>query len=142
MSENEVVVEQTTENVNQPKRKLNGYQILNIVLASVLVALALGAGIYFLVKALNKEDPLTPVLNAENYNQVVVDMTYDDVIDIFGAGKRTESTGTNQVTYIWQDNGGRIMVITFTANRTAAGLVPQKVLEKAQSGIIVETPAA
>lgn len=126
--------------VDQPKRKLNRYQILNIVLISLLVALALGVGIYYLVKALDKPDPVLPVLTPENYEQVVVDMSYDDVIDIFGAGKRTEASGANEVDYIWQDNGGRIMIITFKANKTVAGLVPTKVLEKAQYGIIAETP--
>lgn len=52
--ENKVENNTVNEQEKAPKRKLNVYQIVSIVCAALLVAIALGVGIYFIVKAVQK----------------------------------------------------------------------------------------
>lgn len=147
--ENKSTENETTENETtnvKVKEKLNGYQILSIVLASILVALALGVGIYFIIKnAQENKNPntLTPLesrLTEENYNKITVGMTYEQVFAIMGEGKRTDSEDVNSINIVWQGNNSKIIVVTFSVVINNKGeLVPNTVTSKAQSGIINET---
>lgn len=125
---------------NSSKKKLNKYQIISIVCVSVMLALLLATGIYFIVK--NNRDkagskPLAQILTETNYNKIEVGQTYKQVTDIFGAGRRTSSEVTDQVTYIWETNNGKVLVITFTATRDKNNkIVAGTVIEKSQIGII------
>ena len=142
-------VVESTNTTKKPKIQLNRYQVISIVCASLLVALALAVSIYFIVKKAQEEDvpPHTPpavVLNAENYNQITVGMTYEQVFALIGDGKRASNDNIDQLTYMWQDNGGRYIIITFSAVDAPAGQqgkVAGSVLEKNQIGII-QTPQA
>ena len=137
---------ESTNTTKKPKIQLNRYQVISIVCASLLVALALGVGIYFIVKKVQEENvpPHTPpavVLNETNYNQIAVGMTYEQVFALIGDGKRASNDNVNQLTYMWQDNGGRYIIVTFTAEDAPAGQqgkVPGTVIEKNQIGVIAE----
>lgn len=139
----QTTAETNTAETKKPKIQLNRYQIISIVCASLLVALALGVGIYFIVKAAKEKDPgYTPpavVLTADNYNQITNGMTYAEVFEILGSGKRSTNNEVGQLNYTWQDNSGHYIVITFTATAGTgenAGLVPGIVISKAQIGIL------
>ena len=137
---------ESTNTTKKPKIQLNRYQVISIVCASLLVALSLAVGIYFIVKKAQEEDvpPHTPpavVLNETNYNQIAVGMTYEQVFALIGDGKRASNANVNQLTYMWQDNGGRYIIVTFTAEDAPAGQqgkVPGTVIEKSQIGVISE----
>ncbi len=125
----------------KPKIQLNRYQVISIICASLLVALALAVGIYFIVK--NSEDdkpPYTPpvVLTVENYNSITEGMTYEQVFAILGEGKRFGNNNPGELSYTWQDNGDRLIVVTFTAEdaQGGQGKVPGTVISKNQIGII------
>ena len=128
-----------TEN-KKPKIKLNRYQVISIVCASILVALSLGVGIYFIVKNKQNErkprEPLAVVLTLANYDLIMEGMTYSEVVEILGTGKQSPSAATGQISYAWEDNNGRYVAITFTATRNAQNqLVPGTVIDKAQLGL-------
>lgn len=132
--ENTVNAENLEANVEaKPKRKLEKFQILNIVLASCLVALALGIAIYFIVA--NHRTPLKEVLTPENYEEITVGMSYDDVFDLLGSGKRMASTDSDEVTYVWQSNNGKMIVVTFSATRSLGGIKPNKVIDKGELNV-------
>lgn len=129
----------STEN-KKPRIKLNRYQIISIVCASILVALSLGVGIYFIVKNKQNErkprEPLAVVLTMDNYNLITDGMSYSEVFDILGSGKQTPSPATGEISYTWADNNGRYIVITFEAEENAQGqLVPTIVKDKGQLGL-------
>ena len=131
---NSANVETAEGNVEaKPKRKLNKFQILNIVLASCLVAIALGISIYFIVA--NHRTPLKEVLTPENYEEITVGMSYDDVFDLLGAGKRMASAGSDEVTYVWQSNNGKMIVVTFSATRSLGGIKADKVIDKGELNV-------
>ena len=68
-------------------------------------------------------------------------MTYEQVFALIGDGKRASNANVNQLTYMWQDNGGRYIIVTFTAEDAPngqQGKVPGTVIEKSQIGVISE----
>lgn len=117
----------------KPKHKLNKFQIINIVLVSCLTVIVLATTIYFIVG--NRNKPLEEVLTPANYEQIEVGMTYDDVFDILGSGKRMASTGSNQVTYVWQSNKGKMIIVVFSITKDNSGIKPDKVVDKAESNV-------
>ena len=136
--------EVSSAETSKPKIKLNIYQIISIVCAGLLIAVGIGLGIYF--AALNKapernpKDPLQAVLTLDNYNLITVGMTYDEVVDILGTGKRSTSSEAGQLNYIWEDNNDKYIIVTFSATTNAESeLVPGIVIVKSQIGLIEET---
>ena len=143
--ENKVENNTVNEQEKAPKRKLNVYQIVSIVCASLLVAIALGVGIYFIVKEVQKNRPATPgiqiekVLTEENYNKINVGMPYSEVFKILGAGKQQPSEIENTINIVWEANSNRYIIITFTTSKNDKDeLVFGNVVEKMQLGVVAE----
>lgn len=143
--ENRVENNTVNEQEKAPKRKLNVYQIVSIVCAALLVAIALGVGIYFIVKAVQKNRPATPgtqieqVLTEENYNKINVGMPYSEVFKILGAGKQQPSEIENTINIVWEANSNRYIIITFTTSKNDKDeLVFGNVVEKMQLGVVAE----
>ena len=146
--ENKVENNTVNEQEKAPKRKLNVYQIVSIVCASLLVAIALGVGIYFIVKEVQKNRPATPgtqieqVLTEENYNKINVGMPYSEVFKILGAGKQQPSEIENTINIVWEANSNRYIIITFTTSKNDKDeLVFGNVVEKMQLGVVAEEQA-
>lgn len=145
--ENKVENNTVNEQGTAPKRKLNNYQILSIVCAALLVAIALGVGIYFIVKNAQEnklKNPTTPaqieqVLTEENYNKINVGMPYSEVFKILGAGKQQPSEIENTINIVWEANSNRYIIITFTTSKNDKDeLVFGNVVEKMQLGVVAE----
>lgn len=143
--ENKVENNTVNEQEKAPKRKLNVYQIVSIVCAALLVAIALGVGIYFIVKTVQKNRPATPgtqieqVLTEENYNKISVGMPYSEVFKILGAGKQQPSEIENTINIVWEANSNRYIIITFTTSKNDKDeLVFGNVVEKMQLGVVAE----
>ena len=143
--ENKVENNTVNEQEKAPKRKLNVYQIVSIVCAALLVAIALGVGIYFIVKDVQKNRPATPgtqieqVLTEENYNKISVGMPYSEVFKILGAGKQQPSEIENTINIVWEANSNRYIIITFTTSKNDKDeLVFGNVVEKMQLGVVAE----
>ena len=143
--ENKVENNTVNEQEKAPKRKLNVYQIVSIVCAALLVAIALGVGIYFIVKEVQKNRPATPgtqieqVLTEENYNKISVGMPYSEVFKILGAGKQQPSEIENTINIVWEANSNRYIIITFTTSKNDKDeLVFGNVVEKMQLGVVAE----
>lgn len=146
--ENKVENNTVNEQEKAPKRKLNVYQILSIVCAALLVAIALGVGIYFIVKEVQKNRPATPgtqieqVLTEENYNKINVGMPYSEVFKILGAGKQQPSEIENTINIVWEANSNKYIIITFTTSKNDKDeLVFGNVVEKMQLGVVAEEQA-
>lgn len=146
--ENKVENNTVNEQEKAPKRKLNVYQIVSIVCAALLVAIALGVGIYFIVKEVQKNRPATPgtqieqVLTEENYNKINVGMPYSEVFKILGAGKQQPSEIENTINIVWEANSNRYIIITFTTSKNDKDeLVFGNVVEKMQLGVVAEEQA-
>lgn len=144
--ENKVENNTVNEQEKAPKRKLNVYQIVSIVCASLLVAIALGVGIYFIVKEIQKNRPATPgtqieqVLTEENYNKINVGMPYSEVFKILGAGKQQPSEIENTINIVWEANSNRYIIITFTTSKNDKDeLVFGNVVEKMQLGVVANS---
>lgn len=144
--ENKVENNTVNEQEKAPKRKLNVYQILSIVCAALLVAIALGVGIYFIVKEIQKNRPATPgtqieqVLTEENYNKISVGMPYSEVFKILGAGKQQPSEIENTINIVWEANSNRYIIITFTTSKNDKDeLVFGNVVEKMQLGVVANS---
>lgn len=144
--ENKVENNTVNEQEKAPKRKLNVYQILSIVCAALLVAIALGVGIYFIVKEVQKNRPATPgiqiekVLTEENYNKINVGMPYSEVFKILGAGKQQPSEIENTINIVWEANSNRYIIITFTTSKNDKDeLVFGNVVEKMQLGVVANS---
>lgn len=144
--ENKVENNTVNEQGTAPKRKLNVYQILSIVCAALLVAIALGVGIYFIVKEVQKNRPATPgiqiekVLTEENYNKINVGMPYSEVFKILGAGKQQPSEIENTINIVWEANSNRYIIITFTTSKNDKDeLVFGNVVEKMQLGVVANS---
>lgn len=144
--ENKVENNTVNEQEKAPKRKLNVYQIVSIVCASLLVAIALGVGIYFIVKEVQKNRPATPgiqiekVLTEENYNKINVGMPYSEVFKILGAGKQQPSEIENTINIVWEANSNRYIIITFTTSKNDKDeLVFGNVVEKMQLGVVANS---
>ncbi len=127
--------EQPVATETKPEPKLNKYQVMSIVFASLLALVIVGFVIYGAVK--NYRKPLEEVLTPENYAEIVVDMKYNDVVNLLGEGRRMGSE-VNEVTYVWQSNNDKMIVVTFTGVKENGKLVPKVVKEKAQLNVIVE----
>lgn len=146
--ENKVENNTVNEQEKAPKRKLNNYQIVSIVCAALLVAIALGVGIYFIVKEVQKNRPATPgtqieqVLTEENYNKINVGMPYSEVFKILGAGKQQPSEIENTINIVWEANSNKYIIITFTTSKNDKDeLVFGNVVEKMQLGVVAEEQA-
>ena len=146
--ENKVENNTVNEQEKAPKRKLNVYHILSIVCAALLVAIALGVGIYFIVKEVQKNRPATPgtqieqVLTEENYNKINVGMPYSEVFKILGAGKQQPSEIENTINIVWEANSNKYIIITFTTSKNDKDeLVFGNVVEKMQLGVVAEEQA-
>ena len=144
--ENKVENNTVNEQEKAPKRKLNVYQIVSIVCAALLVAIALGVGIYFIVKDVQKNRPATPgiqiekVLTEENYNKINVGMPYSEVFKILGAGKQQPSEIENTINIVWEANSNRYIIITFTTSKNDKDeLVFGNVVEKMQLGVVANS---
>lgn len=144
--ENRVENNTVNEQEKAPKRKLNVYQIVSIVCAALLVAIALGVGIYFIVKEVQKNRPATPgiqiekVLTEENYNKINVGMPYSEVFKILGAGKQQPSEIENTINIVWEANSNRYIIITFTTSKNDKDeLVFGNVVEKMQLGVVANS---
>lgn len=144
--ENKVENNTVNEQEKAPKRKLNVYQIVSIVCAALLVAIALGVGIYFIVKEIQKNRPATPgtqieqVLTEENYNKINVGMPYSEVFKILGAGKQQPSEIENTINIVWEANSNRYIIITFTTSKNDKDeLVFGNVVEKMQLGVVANS---
>ena len=142
-------VENNTVNEQEkaPKRKLNVYQIVSIVCAALLVAIALGVGIYFIVKEVQKNRPATPgtqieqVLTEENYNKINVGMSYTEVFNILGEGKRqTNNDGNQTMNVVWEANNSKYIIVTFTVSKNDKNeIVLGTVVEKSQLGVVANS---
>lgn len=138
------VKEENVENATEkPKKKLNKEQKLCIILAAVLVAFALGVGIYFIVQrviALKNDTPIEEVLTVENYNKITNGMTYEQVFAILGDGRRTVNTEEQTISYVWEANSSKYIVVNFSATKNAKNeLVPVAVTSKAELGVLPTT---
>ncbi len=145
--ENKVENNTVNEQEKAPKRKLNVYQIVSIVCAALLVAIALGVGIYFIVKEVQKNRPATPgiqieqVLTEENYNKINVGMSYTEVFNILGEGKRqTNNDGNQTMNVVWEANNSKYIIVTFTVSKNDKNeIVLGTVVEKSQLGVVANS---
>lgn len=147
--ENKVENNTVNEQGTAPKRKLNNYQILSIVCAALLVAIALGVGIYFIVKNAQEnklKNPTTPaqieeVLTEENYNKINVGMSYTEVFNILGEGKRqTNNDGNQTMNVVWEANNSKYIIVTFTTSKNDENeIVLGTVVEKMQLGVVANS---
>ncbi len=130
------------------REKLNKYQILSIVLASIMVALAVGVGIYFISANSKKSDDKsedTPTnieswLTLEKYNSITVGMTYKQVFDTLGEGRRQagseaidEGKYKYKISFVWEGNSGQVIVLKFKVE----GFEKTKTVDQIAEGIVV-----